>query len=265
MPTPEASATPLAHVAAPGSSHMLSVYGKPVTWRHLILMAALLLILMSMLAAGATWWAWQNLAAQVVLKEQQADILLPKSLAVEASVDRKVQIQVDQTLPVRVPIHQMLSIPLAQAIPIQVSVDTIVPIQIDVPVQHVIKVDQIVDIDTQVKTRLLGIPVTLPIQGRIPVKADVPIDLIIPVRKQLPVALVTVATVHLSEPLRTQIDTVVETRVPIHEAMSVPLTAPVSALLTFPQQHVQAGINLLDLTVPFQSVTLAPRGSAPSR
>jgi hypothetical protein len=244
---------------------MLAVYGRPVTWRHLIVTAALLLILMSGLALVAAWWAWHNLAAQVVLKEQQADILLPHSLAVQATVNRKVQIQVDQTLPVRVPIHQTLSIPLTEPIPIKVSVDTVVPISIDVPVQHVIKVDQVVELDTQVKTRVLGIPMTLPIQGRIPVKADVPIDLVIPVRKQLPVVLVTSAMVRLTEPLRTQIDTVVEARVPIHEAMSLPLTAPVSAVLTFPQQHVQAGLNLLDLTVPFEAVTLAPRGAAQAR
>jgi hypothetical protein len=82
------------------------------------------------------------------------------------------------------------------------------------------------------------------------------------VRKQLPVALVTTASVRLTEPLRTQIDTVIESSVPIHEAMSLPVTAPVSAKLTFPQQHVQAGLNLLDLTVPFEAVTLAPRNRA---
>lgn len=246
----------------PDASHMLAIYGRPVTWRHLILTGLLLLVLMSALAGVAAWWAWHNLAAQVVLKEQVADIRLPKSLAVQASVERKVQIKLDQTLPVRVPIQQDLSIPLTEAIPIKVSVDTMVPIEIDVPVKHVFKIDQVVNLDTQVRTKVLGIPMTLPVQGQIPVRAEVPIDLVIPVRKQLPVAMVTQATVRLSEPLRTRIDTVLETRVPLRGAMALALTAPVSATLTFPQQRVQAGLNLLDLTVPFDAVTLAPRGGA---
>lgn len=244
---------------------MLAIYGTAVTWRHLIVTAFILLLLMGLLSGAVAWWAWQNLAAQVVLKEQQADIRLPHELSVMASVNQRVQVKIDQTLPVRVPIHQSLSIPLEGAIPIKVSVDTVVPISIDVPFKHILKVDQVVDIDTQVKTRVLGIPMTLPIQGHIPVKADVPLDLIIPVRKDLPVALVTTANVRLAEPLRTQIDTVVEARVPIKEMLSLPVTAPVSARLTFPQQHVQAGLNMLDLTVPFNAVTLAPRDKLPAQ
>lgn len=245
---------------------MLAIYGRTVTWKHLILTAGLLLILMGAAAASAAWWAWHNLAAQVVLKEQQADILLPKELAVKAAVTQKVKISLDnQTLPVRVPIHQELSIPLDEVIPIKVSLDTVVPVNIDVPVKHVLKVDQVVDLDTHVKTRILGIPLTLPIQGKIPVKADVPVDLVIPIRKDLPLVLVTPVTVRFSEPLHTTLDTVIETRLPLHGAMDIPLTAPVSASLTFPQQKVQAGLELLDLTVPFEDVTLAPRRQATAR
>jgi hypothetical protein len=243
---------------------MLAVYGRAVTWRHLILTAVLLLTLMGGLSGAAAWWAWHNLAARVVLKEHQAEIVLPKELSVQAQVEQKVQIKLDQTLPVRVPIQQDLVIPLENEIPVKVSIDTIVPIAIDVPVKHTIKVDQIIELDTRVKTRVLGFDMTLPIQGRIPVKADVPIDFSIPVRKELPVALVTAAKVRITEPLRTRIDTVIETRVPIKASMSLPVTAPVAARLTFPQQHVAAGLNLMDLTVPFESVTLAPRKRAPS-
>lgn len=252
-------ANPDSLVDASADGPMLAIYGRTVTWKHLIITAVLLLILMGVGAAFVTWWIWQNMAAQVVLKEQQADIVLPKELAVQAAVNQRVRIQVDQTLPVRVPIHQDLTIPLKEAIPINVSIDTMVPISIDVPIKHVVRVDQVVQLDTQVKTRILGIPVTVPIQGRIPVKAEVPVDLVIPVRQNLPVALVTPATVRLTEPLRTTVDTVIEARIPVHESLSLPVTAPVNATLSFPQQRVRAGLDLLDLTVPFDSVTLAPR------
>nr|WP_315199594.1 hypothetical protein [uncultured Aquabacterium sp.] len=238
---------------------MLAVYGHAITWKHLILTSVLLIVLMSTLAAVGAWWAWHHLAARVVLREQEADVRLPDELSVLATVSRRVEVRVDQTLPVRVPIQQDLSIPIEDPIPVQVSIDTIVPIRLDVPIKHVLHLDQSIEVDSQVRTRVLGIPLTLPIQGRVPVKADVPIDLVIPVRQDLPVALTTMANVRITEPLRTRIDTVVEARVPIRESFSLPVTEPISARLTFPQQRVTAGLNLMDLTVPFESVTLALR------
>lgn len=238
---------------------MLAIHGTPVTWRHLILSALLLLLCMGSLSAAAAWWAWHNLAARVVLKEQMADVVLPRELAVRARVEQKVQVKVDENVSVRVPIQQDLTIPLDGDIPIQVSIDTAVPIAIDVPIKHVLKVDQTIDLDTKVRTRVLGFEMNLPVQARIPVKTDVPIDLTIPVRKTLPVALVTQAKVRLHEPLRTHVDTVIDTQVPIKAALTLPVTAPVAARLTFPDQHVQAGLNLMDITVPFDAVTLGLR------
>ena len=118
---------------------MLAVYGHVVTWRHLVITAVLLLLSMAALAAGVAWWAWHNLAARVVLREQQALVRLPQELSVQASLTRKVVVKVDQVLPVRVPIQQDISIPLQDPIPVQVSIDTVVPVNLTVPVKHVFK------------------------------------------------------------------------------------------------------------------------------
>lgn len=260
--TPNASPA----ASAMAESPMLAVYGHTITWRHLILTAVLLILLMSALAVAAGWWAWHHLAVNVALREQQALVRLPDALSVRAELTRQVAVRIDQTLPVRVPIQQDLLIPIKDAIPVQVSIDTVLPIRLDVPVRQTIHLDQTVDIDTQVRTRVLGFNLTLPIQGRVPVKADVPVDMVIPVRKDLPIAFTTMAQVRITEPLRTRIDTVIQTQVPIHEALRLPITEPVAARLTFPQQQVQAGLDLMDLTVPFEAVTMALRrstGAAP--
>lgn len=226
-----------------------------VTWGALILTALLLSLGMLALTAGLGWWAWQNLATKVVLREQTADIVMPKELAVRARVSNEVKVRLDQVMDVRVPIHETLTIPMDTAIPLKVSIDTVVPIHLDVPVEHVLHVDQTLDLDTQVKTRILGIPVTLPIRGKVPLKADVPISLLIPVRKDLPVTLTTPAKVRLSEPLKAQVDAVIAAKVPIRETLSMPVTAPVDATLTFPQQHVTAGLHMMDVTLPFRAIT----------
>ena len=236
---------------------------KPVTWRTLILTAALLLLLMTALAAGAGWWAWNHLVAQVALKEQTALIKLPEQLAVRAAVSNRVQFKVDERLPVRVPISQALSIPITEPIPIKVAVDTMVPIDLEVPVKHVLKVDQAIDLDAKVQTRVLGFNVTLPIKGRVPLRADVPVDIVIPVRKQIPVSLNMPAVVRLPEPLHAQVDTVFETTIPIKQSMSLPVTAPVDATLTFPGQVVEAGLQLVRLDLPFDAIRVLPREAPP--
>ena len=244
---------------------MLAVYGHVVTWKHLVLTAVLLVLLMTALAAGVAWWAWHNLAARVVLREQQALVRLPEELSVQASLTRKVVVQVDQVMPVRVPIQQDISIPLKDPIPVQVSIDTVVPVNLSVPVKHVFKLDQVIDVDSTVRTRVLGIPLSLPVKGQVPVRAEVPIDIVVPFKQDLPVALTTQARVRITEPLRTRIDTVIEAKVPIRESLALPISEPVAARLTFPQQQVEAGLDLMDLTVPFEAVSLGLRQRAPAQ
>lgn len=252
-------ATEPAPAQAQAARPMLAVYGHVVTWKHLVLTAVLLVLLMAALAAGVAWWAWQNLAARVVLREQQALVRLPDELSVQASLTRKVLVQVDQVMPVRVPIQQDISIPLKDPIPVQVSIDTVVPVNLSVPVKHVFKLDQVIDVDSTVRTRVLGIPLSLPVKGQVPVRAEVPIDITVPFKQDLPVALTTQAHVRITEPLRTRIDTVIEAKVPIRESLALPISEPVTARLTFPQQQVEAGLDLMDLTVPFESVSLGLR------
>lgn len=227
-----------------------------LTWRTLILSTLALLIVMTAVTGWGAYWAWQNLSAHVVLRDQAASISMPSELAVRASVSNKVQVRIDQTLKVKVPVHETLSIPITEPIPLTVAVETSVPIHFDVPIEHTLHVDQVIDLDTKVKTRILGFAVTLPIQGKVPLKADVPISLVIPVRKQVPVSLNTPALIRLAEPLSARIDAVMNTEVPIRESFNLPVTAPVNATLSFPSQTVKAGLTHMDISLPLESLRL---------
>lgn len=227
-----------------------------VSWRTLLWSALGLFSLMTTLAAGAGYWAWQNLVAQVALNDQAALVRLPSELAVRASVTNKVQVRVDQTLRVRVPVHETLMIPIKEAIPLMVNLDTSIPIDLDVPIQQTLHVDQVFDLDTQVQTKILGIPITVPVQGKVPVKADVPINLVIPVRKQLPISLSAPASIRLLEPLQAQVDTVLDTQVPIRGSFDLPVTSAVNAQLTFPSQTVEAGLSKMNIALPLDAVHL---------
>lgn len=229
---------------------------RAVTWRFLLLSVLGLIVSLSALLGAGAWWVWDNLAAHLVLRDQAASINMPSELAVRASVSNKVQVRIDQTLKVKVPVHENLSIPITEPIPLTVGVETSVPIQFDVPIEHTLHVDQVIDLDTKVKTRILGFNVTLPIQGKVPLKAEVPISLVIPIRKQVPVSLNAPALIRLAEPLNARIDAVMNTEVPIRESFNLPVTAPVNATLSFPTQTVKAGLAHMDIKMPLQAVRL---------
>lgn len=236
----------------------LSSLPHAVTWRTLLLASLGLFLLMSVLSAGAAWWAWKHLAARVALPPQTAEVSLPPSLAVRATLSNTVQVEVNQDMRVRVPIRETLSIPVTEPIEVQASLNTTVPIALDIPVQHVLKVNQVIELDTQVKTRVLGFAIILPVQGKVPLKADVPVNLVVPVRQQVPVSLNTPVTVRLTEPFKARVDTVLDTRIPIRESIRLPVTAPIDATLNFPPQPVRAGLQAMDLQLPLEAITLSP-------
>lgn len=244
---------------SPDSTAPPAVPSSSVTWLGLILSALLLLALMGLLSAGVAYWGWKRLAAEVTLKDQRADIVLPPELAVSAKVTNTIRIKLDHKLAVHVPIKQDLLIPVTDPIPLKVHLDTEVPVNIDVPIDQTLHVEQLVDVHTRVSTRFMGIPITLPVDAKVPVKADIPVKLVIPVRRRIPLSLTMPATVQLADPIRARIDTVFDSTVPVRADLSLPVVAPVSAKLSFPQQVVNVGVQSMQASLPLEAIKLTPR------
>ena len=236
-----------------------------VTWQSLLLTLLITFAAVTALVVSVSIWVWQHYAARVTLKDQSAKIRLPSTLTVKADVRDLVDIRIDQDVTVQVPIKHEVNVPFDAPIALDVHVDTVVPIHMDVPVEQTVHVDQQVVLDTQVKTRILGFPVTVPIQGQVPIKLDIPVKLTVPIRQQLPVSLSVPASVRLLKPLPVKIDTIIRTTVPIHESLRVPVTAPVHAKLHFPEQNIDAGLSFMDMTLPLSAVHFAPLSSGPTR
>ena len=229
-----------------------------VTWQTLLLTLFFTFMALTLVLAAAGWWGWQHYAARVTLNDQTATIRLPSSLTVKADVRDLVDIRIDQDVHVQVPIKHEVNVPFEAPIALGVTVDTVVPIHMDVPVDQAVSIDQIVPLDTQVKTRILGFPVTVPIQGQVPIKLTIPVKLTVPIRQQLPISLSVPASVRLLKPLPVKIDTVIRTTVPIHESLRVPVTAPIHAQLHFPTQDVEAGLSFIDMTLPLSDLRFLP-------
>lgn len=233
-----------------------------VTWRTLLLSALALFIVLCIATVVTGYWVWHHVVAEVDLPEQTARVALPSQLAVRAAVTNNVQVRVRQVLPLKVPLHQTLSIPVPDPLQVDAQLQATIPLDLNIPVEQTLHVDQTLELNTAVKTRVLGFGVTLPIQGKVPLKLDVPIHMLIPVRQQLPLQLRLPASVQLTQPLQARLDTVLDTRVAVDEALNLPVTAPVDAVLSFPQRDVEAGLRLMRAEVPLQAIRFETRTRA---
>jgi len=239
----------------PTAARLDRTVSRTELWVSLLLL--LLCLLALTLAVGA--WVWQNLSAQTVLRDHEAQVVMPAELAVQARVEDKVDVRLDHTLTVSVPFRDRLSIRIADPLSVQARLQTQVPLDILVPVDQALELDQVIDIDTRVRTRVLGLPVTVPIQGQVPLKASIPIRVDIPIKQSIPVSLDVPVTVHLLEPLIAHADTQFKVRVPLRADLRVPVTQPVQAVLSFPQAHIPIGIERLDVDMPLRDLHLTMR------
>ena len=228
-----------------------------ITLKTLILSSALLLVGLLTTTVCIGYWAYQNVQARFLLKDQSGWISFPESLEVGAEIRDALQVEVNQSIPTKVPINQAIDIPVPNDIHATVTVDTSIPIKFDVAVEDTLIIDQIIPIDTVVQVTVAGIDIGLPIKGDIPIKAAVPLELIIPINNQVPLAFTAPVTLRLDEPLHARLDTVLDTIIPIKGVLDLPVTSDIEATLRFPSQPIEAGLYYFDLSLPLKNVEIS--------
>lgn len=236
---------------------------RPVTLKTLL---TICLILLAVLLAGsglAGYWIFSETKARFLLREQSGWIKFPESLNVKADIHNKMQVHVDQSIATKVPIKQALSIPVPGDVNALVSVDTEIPINLKVPVKDTLAIDQTIPVDTEVEVTVAGIGIDLPIKGDIPIKAEIPLNLLIPVTDKVPLQFTSPVTLRLPEPLHAELDTALDTNIPIQGVLSLPVTSQLEATLNFPPQPVEAGLYYLDLALPLREIDFSTVSPAP--
>ena len=225
-----------------------------VTVKTLLLICSGLLLLLITVTAAAGLWVLHETKARFLLREQTGWIRLPESLDVEASINNAMQVHVDQVIPAKVPVKQGIDIPVPGDINAVVAVDTRVPVVMSVVVNDTLRIDQVIPVDTEVEVTVAGVSLDLPIKGDVPIKADVPLNLTIPVNDQVPLKFTAQVVLRLHEPLHAELDTVLDTQIPIKGTLEMPVTSQLEATLNFPPDPVEAGLYYLDLSLPLNEV-----------
>lgn len=222
-------------------------------------------LLVAAILAGAifAWWAWSNLYAQILLKNQQAQIVISDPMDVGIDILDNLDILLDTQLKTSVPIDQVLSLPVRDVLKVDVTFNHEVPIKMNVPIHETVQLDQTVDVDGEVQANFLGRWITLPVKGSLPVKAEVPIDIDVPVDQQVNLSFTAPAEVKLLQDLKVPLKTVIDTTIPLKSELSVPVRSRLNAKAQI-LETATAIIAKLDLQLPVHGIGLSFNEKNPS-
>lgn len=201
-------------------------------------------------------WAFNNLNARLLLKDQPAKISVNQSLPVRARVNNSLDISIDERIRTQVPINKNVSVPVRETLYLKAAIKTQVPVSLNVRVRDTIPIDQVLDLDAVVEAKVLGEVIDIPIRGKVPVRANVPIDLQIPVRENIEVDLVAPVRAVLKQNLMVPLNTVIDAEIPIRSEMTVPVHSEIEADLFLPEEPLDVIINYADLNISLDTLRL---------
>ena len=230
--------------------------------RQWLLFIGLTLLAAMLGGAFAGWWLFQHVDARVQLKNQPMVVSLPEAFAVSADVLNVLDVRIDGDVSALVPVNQLITVPIRDTLKVTASVDSDVPIRMTVPVRERVSVDQVVHVDTQVQVRVLGRDLTLPVRGDVPIKAMIPVNLDIPVDQRVRVRFSTPADVRIDQPLRIPLKAVIDTVVPVHSQLRVPVQSALQANIRV-QGPVPAVIEHANLRLPLRDLALDVKRKQP--
>lgn len=215
-----------------------------------------LLLVAIAVGIGLGWWAWRHLSAELLLRNQQARVVVPNPMDVNIDILDNLDILLDTQLHTSVPIDQTLTLPIHDTLNVSVKFDHDVPIKMTVPIHDTIHLDQVVPVDGEVKARFLGVWISLPIKGKLPLKADIPVNLEVPVDQQVHLAFTAPAKVRLLQDLKVPLKTRITTTIPIHAALSVPVRSTLRARARI-LKPTSAMIASMNLKLPIDGIGLS--------
>ena len=110
-------------------------------------------------------WVFKHFNIYIPLENQNVNIDLQEPLQAEVKIHDALDVDVTGRVNAEIPIHENLNIPLTQTLTPRVYFDNQVPIKTTIPVRETLKVNQNLPVDTQVKVKVMGQNITLPLKG----------------------------------------------------------------------------------------------------
>lgn len=186
----------------------------------------------SALGAAATWWVLSHYSVQVPIIGQPLSISLPDELPVK--------VDILEPKPGEPPMQELGKLPLRleDTLKVNIKLDTTIPLQMVVPLQTNIPIKGVVPLDTWISTRVLGIPMRLPVSGKVPLDFKLPLNLRIPIDQPVRIKFTAPIDVH------------------VNDTIEVPMRAGQAMRIRFETDTLPITIKSGEFTVPLSDVDL---------
>lgn len=198
----------------------------------------------------AGFWLFMRLSFGLTVSDQPMAVTLPERFDITAQIAEKLDILMSGVIHAQVPFRQELTLPLQGRYRSHVEMNADVPVQFDVVYDGIIPVDTVADI--QIRTdfnymgaktlRNLDIRAKLPMQFGLPVRLTAPVDDRIELRYDGPLVM------NLDQTITTEVDTVINTQLDVHERVSAPVIASIPMRTIGPAQPLRTTITRLPIS-----------------
>jgi hypothetical protein len=204
------------------------------------------------------YWLLINLTLGIALKHQPGAVTLPPEFDATARVTNVLDIVMKGTIEARVPFKQTLELPLQGRYNTEVEIDTVVPVQFTVTYDGTIPVNTMADITARANFNFQDVKGfrQLDVKAKLPMKFNLPVRLTAPVNTGLRFAYRGPMVMGLDQMLRTDVDTMIDTRLAVNQKVTAPVTAEIPLRVRAPKEPLKAVITEADLAVRLDTLRL---------
>lgn len=225
--------------------------GKKRGW----VFACLILVIAIGCGVAVGWWVLGNVNARLSLANQPATVVVPQPMPVKAKILDKLDILINGSIKTKVPIDQTIRVPIRNNLNVMVTLDHKVPIKMNVPVHAEIPLHKVIHLDSKVTVSVLGVPVTLPVRGDVPITTTVPLNIVIPVDQQVQMKFTAPARVKILSTLKVPLKTQIATTIALYSEMHIPVKSDLHANVSI-LKPVHAVIKHANLKLPLHTLRL---------
>ncbi|MBI9075342.1 MAG: hypothetical protein JEZ02_08025 [Desulfatibacillum sp.] len=175
---------------------ILSILSQAAQWFFPVLALALAIVLILFARELSQIRQWQ------ILVQKSLPITFAKDFQLDATIDHEFPIKLDTEIPVQFPVTSVVRIPIKETF--MIPLDQTFSVMVNKPfrLKDTVRVRAQVPIDIEVETKVLGVTMTVPVKGVLPLDIDVPLDQEIQIPGEI--------MVMLQKPLPVSIDQTVE-------------------------------------------------------
>ncbi|MEQ1439388.1 hypothetical protein AAG565_08490 [Fontimonas sp. SYSU GA230001] len=196
-------------------------------------------------------WLWLHLVIHIPISDQPVGIALPAEFGATAKVTNVLDVAMKGEIATAVPFRQALTVPLRGRYDLDVELNAQVPVQFEVIYDGTLPVDTSakVTIRTGINYKNLKSLRNLTIRTALPLKFQLPVHLRIPIREVLDVSYSGPLSADLDHDLKTTVDTVLRTRLPIDQTVRTPVTAAIPLRIRPDQAQTRLILTRLDVVL----------------